>query len=389
MSALRFSVVLTALSLAGCNAGFPIRMRSADDGCGGPNPEMLPLPSLGQDPHPFDVLHAPERMNDGPGQSYVYRFELERSGTTETLRAIVRLRGKPPLVVGDRGIALIRDSKAGWMRETTGTTENLNAIVVAPFWKDGETVEQAEARASYVAVGSHGAALVRGPDAVWRSETTGTTADLFGLWHRGKSTVAVGAGGVMVERSEDGVWRDVPTHTTADLYAIGVCNGHLCAVGAGGAVVDCVGREGGGLACVPRKPPTSAALHVVTDEEQFLGEGVWLSIKPDPKFDNRAPLEWVPWRFADASVEKSDARATANNHWVGIGERLVVGRGGAVWLVGNWVINQKPVQKIELPYAVDFYGATYELVDGFFVGEKGTIVKMGVLGFVPPLICLL
>ena len=394
MKTLLLLVGVATTTLACAPTLIPLRMRSAEDSCGPPSQEMAPLASLGQDPKPFDVRYAPEENDNLPSAQptktdiYTYRFEQENAGTEETLRAIVAPEGQPPRVVGHRGLALSRDSKAGWIREATGTEENLYALVHLPIYKNGVSTEESNKQANSMAVGGHGTALLRTPDGVWQKETTGTDADLFAITRGGGSVVAVGAGGVMVERSAEGVWHDVPTYTKANLYGIGRCMSHICAVGAGGVVVECAAPKGV-LACVPREPPTKSDLYVVTDEEMFLGDGVWLGLTPTEKRDLYPPPLWSPWRFADDSVEKADARAYANNHWMGIAGKLIAGRRGAAWLVGNWVITKKPVRRIQLPYAVDFYGASYNLVDGFLVGEKGTIVKVGVLGFVPPRMCLL
>jgi len=370
---------LCALSIAGCGSRF---FYHRDDSCSGQNEIEKPLPSLGHDEKPFEWKHA----------DLVYRFERENSGTTETLRAIVVAEKRPPLVVGDKGIALVRDSKAGWMREATGTTENLNALVFAPITtvKENHTVEKVEPR--YIAVGAHGTALVRDQDGVWHSENTGTTADLYAARYRGSATIAAGAGGVMVERSPEGVWHEIQTHTKADLYAMGGCGGYGCAVGAEGAVVLYVPEDGevkDDLICVPRPPVAKTSLRVVTDMATVLGDGVWVTPVMQKDGDLILPPQFEPWRFAGASVANDEARAASTNHWVGMLEMLVAGRGGAVWLIGNQFIEKEPFQKINVPYENDFNGVHFALVDGFLVGSEGTIVKLGVEGFRPPKICLL
>ncbi len=344
-----------------------------------PSEVIAPLPSLGHDPKPFELERSPDASDRLPvrsAPSYTHRFELETSGTTAALRAVTADEGQPVLVVGDRGTALVRDPKSGWKSEQTGTTEDLFALSRAPSRIKGEA-------GSYLAVGSHGVALVRSPEGAWQSEATGTLADLHAIWG---GSLVVGDGGVMVARSPEGSFRRVPTHTTANLHAIGRCDTHICAVGDGGVIVDCSFATGEPV-CVPRRPPTTAALRVVSNEVFILGEGVWLSIAPRSASNPDPPPEWQPWRLAGPSVAGSDARAAARNHWVGA-EMLVAGRRGAVWLVGNFTVMKHPVQRIDVPYTVDFHGVTYERTDGFLVGDAGTIVKLGVMSFRPPTTCL-
>jgi len=349
----------------------------------------MPLASLGQDPEPFELRHAPEDAARGAqGPSYVYRFERETSGTTEALRGVIMARGRPPLVVGDRGTALVRDRKGGWFREATGTEEDLYALAFAPRVEPGGTVEEATKRADVVVVGSRGTALVRSSAGVWRAEQSGTSADLFALFYRGKSTVAVGAGGAMVERTPEGVWRSIASHTTADLYAIGPCASHLCAVGAEGAMVDCVAR-GDSLACVPRPPLTSGALRATEGTVHIMGDGVWLGYKAPEKREPEPPPTFAPWPFMAGMMEGESVRSAATNHWIGIGEMVAVGAGSTLFFVGNTFLKKKPVEKVRLPFEVDFHGVVYDLVDGFLVGDRGTLVRLGVHGFTPPKICLL
>ncbi|TKD02215.1 hypothetical protein [Polyangium fumosum] len=362
---------------------------SADDRCGPPPAMEKPLASLGHDPKPFEMRHAPEKIFQGKPGGYLYRFEREDSGTTESLRAVHMFRGGRILVVGDHGTALLRDPKAGWQPEATGTTENLHALVPVIHYKDGETItEDRRKNHPSLAVGSNGMAVFRDLSGVWRTESTGTSAHLFALRHLGPKTVAVGAGGVMVERSLEGVWRTVETRTTADLYALGSCGGYLCAVGAGGAMVVCKAPDGE-LVCIPRPPPTQATLRVVDEHLQIMGDGVWLSYVPTEKTEPRPPASFAPWSAAKDLVAGEEIRATEHNHWGGISEMLAVGRRGTVWFQGGLASDRNHLEKVKLPFEVDFHDVAYELVDGFLVGDKGTIVHLGVQDFVPDHICLL
>src|SRR5262249_35735544 len=144
------------------------------------------------------------------------------------------------IIIGDRGTALVRSASKGWIRESTGTEENLYAL--------GRVV-QGDTRARIVAVGTHGTALIRDTSGLWRAEATNVTEDLYAVG----GDVAVGAGGTMLVRAATGHWARVETWTKADLYALGGCGEHhLCAVGQRGTIIDCVRH--GELVCVPRAP---------------------------------------------------------------------------------------------------------------------------------------
>ncbi len=371
----------SAAALAACVASlascFPSARKPSADGCGGPHPEWPPPPlaSLGQDAEPVLLSHAPHL--------YAHRFERERSGTTETLRAVVFEHGRSALVVGDRGTALLRDA-TGWRSEPTGTGETLNAVVKAPRHETtaAKTAETAPEDVSYVAVGANGAAVLRGPDGIWHAETTGTSADLYGLFNGWRFTLAVGAGGAMLQRSPDGVWRQISTRTNADLYSVGLCKSyvqeHFCAVGAHGTIVDCMPSDTD-FVCIPRGPLTDRSLHVLTQYGLVLGDGVWL--RPAPVQTSEPPIGYELWNLPGANAGDDEPRAASANNWIGISEVLIAGRHGAVWLVLHWFPEKENVTRLSLPYGVDFHGAAFDLVDGFVVGDSGTIVKIALEGY--------
>ncbi|MDI3290565.1 hypothetical protein [Polyangium sp. 15x6] len=385
MRAARVFLLASLLGLAACS---PALTPASEDRCGPPPPTPKPLASLGHDPKPFETRHSPEKTYGGKTSGYLYRFEREDSGTTESLRAVHMIREGRVLVVGDHGTALVRDAKAGWQKEDPGTTEDLHALVVAPHDENGESItEERRKNPPYLAVGSNGVAVFRDPTGVWRVESTGTTANLFALHHLGQTTVAVGAGGVMVERSREGVWRTVKTRTTADLYALESCGGHLCAVGAAGTMVLCKSRDEE-LVCIPRPPPTQATLRVI-DGSQLMGDGVWLSSVPTDKPEPRPPPTFTPWPVAKEFIAGEEMRAREHNHYGGISEMLAVGRRGTVWFQGRLADERDRIERVKLPFQADFHDVAYELVDGFLVGDQGTIVHLGVEGVALMHICLL
>ncbi|MDC3959487.1 hypothetical protein KEG38_36880 [Polyangium jinanense] len=357
-----------------------------EDRCGpAPGPQK-PLASLGHDEKPFEIRHLPEGRKR-PG--YLYRFEREDSGTTESLRGIHRIREGRIIVVGDHGTALVRDAKAGWQKEDPRTTENLYAIVPAAYYENGTTItEELRKNLPYIAVGSNGAAVHRDVNGVWQVEQTGTSAALFAVSHFGSTTVAVGAGGAMVKRSKEGVWQAVKTRTTADLHSLGGCGEYLCVVGTGGAMVLCKFRDEE-IVCIPRPPPAQATLRVLAERGFIMGDGVWLTQVLPKQTEPRPPPSYVPWPTANAVMAGEEILAVDHNRHSGIGELLAVGRRSTVWFQSGSTSEGGQLERVKLPFEVDFHDVAYELVDGFLVGDQGTIVHLGVEGFTPMHICLL
>ena len=387
MTTARALVLASLFGLTACGSSYVVAI--SEDRCGPSPGPAKPLPSLGHDPKPFELRHVPESHFGGSRPGYLYRFEREDSGTTESLRAVHMIHGGRVLVVGDHGTALTRDVKAGWQKEDPGTTETLYALVAAPYYKDGTVItEELRKNKPYIAVGSKGAAVVRGLDGVWQAEQTGTSADLFALLHLGATTVAAGAGGVMVERSREGVWRAVKTRTTADLVGLGICENYVCAVGAGGTMLQCASRDGERV-CIPRAPATQATLRVVAEAGNIMGDGIWLRYVMPSQTEPRPPPSYTPWPEGNAVLSGEEIRAAESNHWGGISEMLAVGRRSTIWFLGNGLPEKTSLEQVKLPFEVDFHDVAYELTDGFLVGDRGTIVHLAIEGFTPPHICLL
>ncbi|MDI3284144.1 hypothetical protein [Polyangium sp. 15x6] len=325
-----------------------------------------PAPSLQADPEAV-TLELPQFGEDGrlhaSRRPFSYRFDREPSGTTETLRAAALLPGKgKAIVVGDHGTVRVRHPLTGWEAESPGTEEDLHVVVHVP----GEL---------HIAVGGHGVAAVWRANVGWRVEDTGTTRDLLAVAQFETSMLAVGRGGVMVQRSKEGVWRPVDTRTTEDLAAVGWCQHHVCAVGARGTIVDCVPR-GEQLTCIPRPPLVDADLLALVDYGTIYGRGVKLERTMPPEGVWSPPPEWrvvegPPWLSADNEV-----RAFSQD--------LAVGKAGLVVVRSRALVGPysrlKPPGSIQLPYGVDFNGVASALVDGYIVGDKGTIVHVGVEG---------
>ncbi|HVK67342.1 MAG TPA: hypothetical protein VM694_22810, partial [Polyangium sp.] len=285
MTTARALVVASLFGLTACGSSYVVAI--SEDRCGPSPGPAKPLPSLGHDPKPFEIRHVPESHFGGPREGYLYRFEREDSGTTESLRAVHMIHGGRVLVVGDHGTALTRDVKAGWQKEDPGTTETLYALVAAPYYKDGTVItEELRKNKPYIAVGSKGAAVVRGLDGVWQAEQTGTSADLFALLHLGATTVAAGAGGTMLQ---------------------------------------CASRDGERV-CIPRAPATEATLRVVAEAGHIMGDGIWLRYVMPSQTEPRPPPSYTPWPEGNAVLSGEEIRAAESNHWGGISEMLAVGR---------------------------------------------------------------
>ncbi|UQA59061.1 hypothetical protein [Polyangium aurulentum] len=374
---------IVCLGLLACGGSSTVRLRESGDDCPPAKP-AIPMRSFGQEAEPFKIERftpVDEHDPSAKRRSYVYRFEREPSGTIETLRGVFMEHQGRVIAVGHRGTALVRDPAKGWTREATGTEENLHAITRAPFRPEGPVDAEREKHAPYIAVGAHGTALVRSEAGVWRAEQTGTDKDLFAVWHGGTTTWAVGAGGTMVQRSPEGVWRPVKTRTTADLY--GIHGGNVA--GAGGLTLECRGFDKKEPVCIPRPVVVPRDLRAVSQDDYFLGDGALLAFMKGP--DDKLTLQPVGGSV-DFVPADDPMRAVWSNHWSEMGEKIAVGRAGVVWFLANPYYREKTFERVQLPFGADLYGVAFELVDGFLVGDKGTIVHLAVDGVTPPTICL-
>jgi hypothetical protein len=231
--------------------------------------------------------------------------------------------------------------------------------------------------APYIAVGTHGSALVRLEAGVWRAEQTGTDKDLFAVWHEGTTTVAVGAGGTMVQRSPEGAWRPVKTRTTADLY--GINGGNV--VGAGGIRLECRGDDKEPV-CIPQPAIVPRDLYAVSKEGYHIGDGALLSFMKGPK--GELTLRPVGGRVDFVPADDRMRAVWSNRTEDEMHEQIVVGLGGAVWFVSEPYSRKKAFERVQLPFGADLHGVAFELFDGFLVGDKGTIVHLAVDGIEIP-----
>lgn len=127
-------------------------------------------------------------------------------------------------IVGGRGLVL-RWSGAGWAREPSGTTDDLNAV----FAMDAGHVW---------AVGYSGTVIKSEGTGTWVGETNGVEANLRAVWGTASDNMwAVGDGGTILH-GVDGTWTTDESHTPKDLHAVwGVDANEVWAVGEDGVIL--------------------------------------------------------------------------------------------------------------------------------------------------------
>lgn len=119
--------------------------------------------------------------------------------------AAVQLEDGRAWIVGQDGLILACDSRRNWRREECPRPETLYDAVAGP---DGRVW----------ACGGGGSIVVREADG-WRTEETGTDADLRSLWSDGAGIWAVGEGGTVLQRT-GGSWRRIECPTASSLNGI-------------------------------------------------------------------------------------------------------------------------------------------------------------------------
>jgi hypothetical protein len=134
----------------------------------------------------------------------------EPSTTSAVLNAVWGSSGNDVFAVGDGG-AVVHYTGTAWVPMTSGTTANLGGV-----W-GGKT--SLGVQHVYV-VGDGGTILHYSPASGWTSMTSGTTANLSAAWGSGVNDVyAVGDGGTIVHY--DGTaWSSVSSGTTANLRGV-------------------------------------------------------------------------------------------------------------------------------------------------------------------------
>ncbi len=109
------------------------------------------------------------------------------------------------VAVGSGGTIVTSPDGATWTKQSSGTSQNLNAIT----WNDG----------LFVAVGN-GGAILTSPDGVgWTLQRSGWTPDLVGVTRSDTQFVAVGDGGTILNDQASGTPPDPPDWITSPLLS--------------------------------------------------------------------------------------------------------------------------------------------------------------------------
>lgn len=112
-----------------------------------------------------------------------------------------------------------------------------------------------------------------------------------------------------------------------------------------------------------------------------------LQIAPGPEGVWSPPPEWRVPPGGDAAAFDAAPAAVWTNHWLGEPQLVAVGSGGRIWFRPLNLWSATPVVRIALPSGADLHGVSFDLVDGFVVGDLGTIMHIAVDGFRFPIIC--
>lgn len=352
------------------------------------------------------------------GKDVRYVFRREAVPTDRALHAVAIDRALA-YAVGDGGVALRRTGAAGWQLEPTGTDAALRGVAVATWEGHDYAWMPSDPRSVPIyAAGDRGTIVHRDAAGKWTVQPSGTDADLHAIGATAAEAIAVGDRGTILWL-RDGVWRVVASHTTAALRAIATAPSVII-VGDGGTIVSC-GVKDGAPTCDAHQAATTADLRIVSertirwdagtirgftmhDLEVFAADGTRMS-----------RVAWAPIEFAGAAVSSFAPRSYHAQHWsfdVCDPEDVAVGAGGAIALVDPYkaaLAVQKDAPNPEgqadprardaaepgafdvqtLPEAVDLDGVVFEGLDGFVVGDRGTILQLTVEGARIPLATLL
>lgn len=302
-----------------------------------------------------------------------YRMSWSTEGTPvkSSLRA-AWISGQSVHAVGDEGTILTRDPGGAWTAQTSGTKEHLRAITSTP--------------AGMMAVGDNGTALVFDrATRQWNSEDTGTKATLRALMALGPIVYAVGDGGNIVVRSPEGTWRTEPSGTNADLYGLSSSSNipshmQLYAFGTEGTILYRAKPSAAGESpWVVQASGTKATLRAARGElNELLAVGdsataLRLRTQTDAPWANE-PVAGAPDLFAATFTSvryemrrRNYSQSGSENCW------LVAGQGGYVAIRPQSL--SEPWQVLDpKPTSEDLFGVagTYDLV--VLVGANGTIV---------------
>ena len=208
-------------------------------------------------------------------------------------------------VVGARGLVLLKQDGLPFLREKSGTANDLNSVTADPS-------------GTIIAVGSAGTVAERGNSA-WTSRQVTGVGDLRTVVFAGQRAWAVGDGGSVITRDPQGQWSIIDTPTEADLTGVAVKGDTLVVSGAGGALLL---RAGGQWTDLSAGPWLDATVHSVVwldhgplvaaaDMFYVSDQGGW-SLSPlgqEPWFGTGRQVKYMAdrlWVIRDNNVVKID-----------------------------------------------------------------------------------
>jgi hypothetical protein len=149
------------------------------------------------------------------------------------------------IAVGEQGSIVTSADGVEWMAETSGTTADLRGV--------------AHRGGSTVAVGLAGTIVVSHSQGVWAAATSPAVTDLGSVAAGARQWVVVGHGGTVLISSDGDSWHEQDAGTSADLYQVAAADYGFITVG--GSIMLAAGTDGTGWQTV--SPPTASDLHDV------------------------------------------------------------------------------------------------------------------------------
>lgn len=136
------------------------------------------------------ALSSTDVVAVGTAPGFCLNMLCEDSGTLSTLFSVWARTTTDAFAVGEGGTILHHDTM--FTPLTSGTTADLHGV-----FGSGTRI---------FAVGNGGTILKSDNDTDWTAETSGTTADLFAVWMFGEEAFAAGKSGVILHRAASGTW---------------------------------------------------------------------------------------------------------------------------------------------------------------------------------------
>lgn len=149
-------------------------------------------------------------------------WTVQTTGTTNDLSAVVWANNEF-VAVGYSGTILTSPKGVTWTAQTSGTNQGLNSVI----W-DGS---------QFVAVGAGGSILTSSAGATWTAQNSGTTNGLNAIVWTGSQFVTVGDTGTILTSPAGAAWTSRTSGTSNSLQGISWNSTQFVAVGYGGTVL--------------------------------------------------------------------------------------------------------------------------------------------------------